>query len=294
MKQIIAIAALVAISLGLSAQNEKDTTWKSGTSGNITFSQVSLSNWAAGGENSYSADGQFNFFANYKKNKTSWANTLDLAYGLVKIQDDDLKKANDQINFESKLGFDAGKYWNYSLMFNFRTQFTEGYNYDTEPRTLISDFMAPAYMTLSVGMDHQPNEHLSVFLSPLSGKITIVNNDSLSNNGAFGVKPGNSAFHEFGALMKIKYDREVIKNINFSTKADFFSAYNNNPENIDVNWEMAINMNVNKYFTTQIRTHLIYDDDTKIANNEGVMAPRVQFKEAFGFGISYKFPAESE
>lgn len=290
MKQIIAIATLMLFSLGLSAQTEKDTTWKSGTSGTITFSQVALSNWAAGGENSYSADGQFNFFANYKKNKTSWANTLDLAYGLVKIQDDDLKKANDQINFESKLGYDAGKMWNYSLMFNFRTQFTEGYNYDTEPRTLISDFMAPAYMTLSVGMDHQPNEHMSVFLSPLSGKTTIVNNDSLSDAGAFGVSPGNSAFHEYGAMVKIKYNRDIMKNINFSTKADFFSAYNNNPENIDVNWEMAINMKVNKYFTTQIRTHLIYDHDTRIANDAGNLAPRVQFKEAFGFGIAYSFP----
>lgn len=290
MKQIIAIATLVLFSLVLSAQTEKDTTWKSGTSGTITFSQVALTNWAAGGENSYSADGQFNFFANYKKNKTAWANTLDLAYGLVKIQDDDLKKANDQINFESKLGYDAGKMWNYSLMFNFRTQFAEGYQYDTDPRTLISDFMAPAYMTLSVGMDYQPNEDMSVFLSPLSGKTTIVNNESMSDAGAFGVTPGNSTFHEYGTMVKIKYNRDIMKNINFSTKADFFSAYNNNPENIDVNWEMAINMKVNKYFTTQIRTHLVYDHDTKIADNAGNLAPRVQFKEAFGFGIAYSFP----
>lgn len=290
MKQIIAITTLILFGLGLNAQTVKDTTWKTGTSGTITFSQVSLSNWAAGGENSYSADGQFNFFANYNKNKTSWVNTLDLAYGLVKIQDDDLKKSNDQINFESKFGYDAGKHWNYSLMFNFRTQFAEGYNYDTEPRTLISDFMAPAYLSLSLGMDFQPNEHLSVFLSPLSGKTTILNNDSLSDAGAFGVSPGNSAFHEYGALIKIKYGHEVMKNINFTTKADFFSAYNNSPENIDVNWEMAINMKVNKYFTTQVRTHLIYDHDTEITNDAGMLAPRVQFKEAFGFGIAYSFP----
>ena len=87
MKYNIVIAILVLFSLKLSAQNENDTTdWNSGTSGTVTFSQVSLNNWAAGGENSFSADGQFDFFATYDNDKISWENTLDLAYGLVKFQ----------------------------------------------------------------------------------------------------------------------------------------------------------------------------------------------------------------
>lgn len=294
MKQIIAIAALLAFSLGLSAQTEKDTTWKSGTSGNITFSQVSLSNWAAGGQNSYSADGRFSFFATYDKAKTSWSNMLDLAYGVVKIVDDDSKKSNDQIDFESKLGYDASERWNYSLMFNFRTQFDKGYDFDAEPKTVISDFMSPAYLTLSIGMDYRPNKHLSVFLSPVSGRTTIVNNQKMADEGAFGVSPGNNAFHEYGALVKVKYAKEILKNINFETKADFFGAYNNNPQNVDVNWEAMIDMKINKFFSTNLRTHLIYDDDTKIMDSDGVAKPMVQFKEAFGFGISYKFPAETE
>lgn len=290
MKNTFILLAALLVALSSTAQEEQDTAWKTGTNGNITFSQVALSNWAAGGEDSYSADGRFSFFANYDKVKTSWSNTLDLAYGLVNIENENLKKTNDQINFESKLGYNASKYWNYSMMFNFKTQFAEGYNYSTEPRTLISDFLSPAYLSLSIGMDYQPNEHLSVFLSPVSGKTTIVRNDTMAAAGAFGVSPGNNAFHEYGALVMVKYDKEVLKNITFSTKADFFSAYNNRPENIDVNWELLINMKVNKFFSTNLRTHLIYDHDTEIANNKGVMAPRVQFKEAFGFGISYRFP----
>lgn len=290
MKNAFILLAALLVALSSTAQEEQDTAWKTGTNGNITFSQVALSNWAAGGEDSYSADGRFSFFANYDKVKTSWSNTLDLAYGLVNIENENLKKTNDQINFESKLGYNASKYWNYSMMFNFKTQFAEGYNYSTEPRTLISDFLSPAYLSLSIGMDYQPNEHLSVFLSPVSGKTTIVRNDTMAAAGAFGVSPGNNAFHEYGALVMVKYDKEVLKNITFSTKADFFSAYNNRPENIDVNWELLINMKVNKFFSTNLRTHLIYDHDTEIANNKGVMAPRVQFKEAFGFGISYRFP----
>lgn len=294
MKQIIAIAILLTFGTGLNAQTEKDTTWKSGTSGTITFSQVSLSNWAAGGENSYSADGRFKFFTNYAKSKTRWSNMLDLAYGLVKIMDDDTKKSNDQIDFESKLGYDASRKWDYSLMFNFRTQFTEGYDFEQEPKEIISDFMAPAYITLSLGMDYRPTDHLSILLSPMSGRTTIVNNQDLADEGAFGVSPGNNTLHEYGGLAKIKFDREVLKNINFETKAVFFSAYNNNPKNVDVNWEVLLDMKINKYFTTSLRTHLIYDDDTKIVDSDGIAKPMVQFKEAFGFGISYKFPEPAE
>lgn len=290
MKNVLILLVALLAALSATAQEEQDTAWKTGTNGNITFSQVALSNSAAGGENSYSADGRFNFFANYDKAKTSWSNTLDLAYGFVNIENEKLKKSNDQIDFESKLGYNASKYWNYSMMFNFKTQFTEGYNYGTEPRTLISEFLSPGYLSLSIGMDYQPNEHLSVFLSPISGKTTIVRNDDMADAGAFGVTPGNNAFHEYGALVKVKYDKEVLKNITFSTKANFFSAYNNSPENIDVNWEVLLDMKVNKFFSANLRTHLIYDHDTKIADDEGVKAPRVQFKEAFGFGISYRFP----
>ncbi|MDZ7775242.1 MAG: hypothetical protein U5L09_06310 [Bacteroidales bacterium] len=99
---------------------------------------------------------------------------------------------------------------------------------------------------------------------------------------------------KYGALVKVKFEKDILKNINFGTKADFFSAYNNNPENIDVNWEVMINMKVNKYFSANLRTHLIYDHDTRIANNAGIEKPRMQFKEAFGFGISYRFPEKKE
>jgi hypothetical protein len=150
--------------------------------------------------------------------------------------------------------------------------------------------MAPGIITLALGMDHKPSENTSVFISPITGKTTFVNNDSLSNEGAYGVNPGKKSLHEYGSLLSVKYKNEILKNINLNSKVSFFSSFGNNPENIDVNWEMAINMKVNKYFTTQIRTHLIYDHDTKIADDMGTLAPRVQFKEAFGFGIAYSFP----
>ncbi|MBI5218822.1 MAG: hypothetical protein HY958_07825 [Bacteroidia bacterium] len=71
--------------------------------------------------------------------------------------------------------------------------------------------------------------------------------------------------------------------------------YLDHPENIDVNWEVLIAMKLGKYLTATISTTLIYDDNTKIQiddNEDGIIeaeGPRVQFKEIFGLGFSYKF-----
>ena len=58
--------------------------WKIG--GVISFNgqQVSLTNWAAGGNNSISVGGLVNVFAKYKKGKTTWDNNLELGYGVIK------------------------------------------------------------------------------------------------------------------------------------------------------------------------------------------------------------------
>ncbi len=287
------LTTIFLLALTMAQAQEADTTkyWKTGTDGSVTFSQVSLTNWASGGEDSYSANGLFNFFANYKKDKSYWENGLTMGYGFVKIIGDNLKKSTDQIDFQSKYGKHISKYWSYSALINFKTQFTEGYNYPDEgARTVISDFMSPAYLIASIGMDHKPVENFSFFISPATGKTTVVTNEDLSDAGAFGVEPGDNILSEYGGFVKIEYSQEVLKNINLKTKLDLFSAYNNNPENIDLDWEMVLNMEINKLISANLQTRLLYDHDTKIEQNDGTMAPMVQFKEVFGVGISYNFP----
>ncbi|MCF8308772.1 MAG: DUF3078 domain-containing protein [Bacteroidales bacterium] len=291
MKQILILATLLFALTGLQAQEDTTKYWETGTSGDITFSQTSLTNWAAGGEDSYSANALFKFYANYKKNKSSWENNLTMGYGFVKIIDDKLKKSTDEIDFQTKYGHDLGEYWNYSALFNFKSQFTKGYRYPADgPRETISDFMAPGYFILSMGMDYKPVENLSIFLSPITGKTTTVFNDSLSDAGAFGVEPGDKFLNEYGGYVKMVYSTTIMENVNLQTKVDLFSGYNNQPENIDVDWDFVLNMKANQYFSANLHTRLVYDHDTKIEQEDGTMAPKLQFKEVFGFGISYSFP----
>lgn len=273
-------------------EEKKDWTFSGLTT--LNFSQVALSNWAGGGVNSISATGLINLNANYAKNKDSWTNSLDLAYGLLKNKDADAFKSDDRIELNSKYGRKATEHWYYSALLNFKTQFAPGYSTPGETVT-ISDFFAPAYLITALGMDYQSSENFSLFLSPATSKITIVNAPTLSAVGAFGVDPGETIRTEFGAYVKMNYKRDIVENVNFQTKLDLFSNYLNNPQNIDVSWETLIGMKINKFMSASISTHLIYDDDIDIAvddNNDGVLdgfGPRIQFKEVLAIGLSYKF-----
>lgn len=268
--------------------------WKVSGLTSVNLSQVSLTNWSAGGKSSSSGVALFNINANYLKDKISWENSLNMGYGLLKENGKDLVKTHDKLDLISKFGIKETEKIFISTLFNFKTQFAPGYS-DSDDKNKISDFLAPAYLTLSPGLDYKPNKMLSFLISPITGKMTIVNNDSLSSIGAFGVDPGKKSRYEFGSFVKMELKTELMKNVSLQTKLDLFSNYLHNPENIDVNWDLLINMKINDYLSANLITNLIYDDDIKIdvdKNNDGIMdskGPRVQFKEMFGLGLSLKF-----
>lgn len=271
-----------------------DTTWKKGGTLGLNFSQVYLSNWAAGGQNSLSSNGLVSLFANRAKGKSSWDNTLDLAYGMLWQGDAVGVKTDDKIDFASKWGYQANQDWFYSVLFNFRTQFAPGYEDPfADDLVRISDFLAPAFSLAALGMDYKPSDNFTAFISPSTLKMTIVNDTTLSTN--YGVAAGEMFRAEIGGYAKVQYTTELAKNVSLMTKIDLFSNYLNNPQNIDVNWETLISMKINEYMSATISTQLIYDDDIAIARSQdyfestGIAAgPITQFKEVLAVGFSYK------
>jgi len=277
--------------------------WKTGGVAAVNLSQTSLTNWAAGGQNSVAANGLFSFFANYTHNKSVWVNNLDLGYGILKQgQEDKARKTDDKFEFLSKYGQEAFKNFYYAVLFNFRTQMAPGYNYP-DVTNKISDFMAPGYMVLALGMDYKPNPYFSAFIAPVTSRLTFVNNKMLSDAGAFGVTPGKKSLNEFGGYIRAVYSKndfksEFLKNVSFTSKIDLFSNYADKPQNIVVNWETLLAFKVNKFISASINTQLIYDDKIKIlkdTNGNGIpdpgesYGPRAQFKEILGVGFSYNF-----
>ena len=294
-KSIFFLTIFTTCTVLLQAQVDGQDTvkvWKIGGTGSLNFSQVAFQNWAAGGENSYSLSGLVNMHANYKKDRSSWENALDMGYGVVRQAGRGVRKSNDKLEMMSKFGYKTTSDWYYSGAFTFKTQFEKGYKYNEEEGTKqqISDFMAPAYTLLSFGMDYKPNDAFSLMISPVTGKTTFVLDDSLSSRGAFGVKIDKNVRNEFGGFIKISYNKDIWENVTLNTKLDLFSNYIEEPQNVDINWDILISMKVNQYLSANINTQLIYDDNINYVNKQGeVMGPRIQFKEVFGAGLSYKF-----
>ncbi len=294
----------------------KDTIdgWKKGGYFSLNGSQVSLTNWVAGGQNSVSINSLFGLYANLKKGSMTWENSLDFGYGLLnqgeKLFNVDEKwiKTDDRLDLTSKFGQKASDSWYYAALTNFRTQTTAGYGPDDNV-TEISGFLAPAYWLTAIGMDYKPtmkeDTEFSLFIAPITAKLTFVNDTLLANAGAFGVdkafidantglyNPGKKFRPEFGGYMRMKYKTKLAPNITFTTKLDLFSNYIKNPSRIDVNWENLLEIKLWKFLSATVSTHLIYDDDVDVSitdeSGNTSVGPRVQFKEVFGLGLSWKF-----
>lgn len=307
MKKIL-LATLIVLSIAVKAQ-EKDTTWKKGGNAGLNFSQSSFTNWAAGGENALSLTAYTNLFANYKKGENTWDNSLSLAYGMLQSGHTAIRKNEDKIDFTSKYGRHAfAKHWFYSALVTAKTQFADGYNYPNDS-VAISRFAAPAYATAAIGLDYKTTDNsFTLFISPATLKTTIVNDQSLADHGAYGVEAaerdslgnvivyGKKVRYELGGYFRAQFKKDIAKNVNLATKLELFSNYLDRPQNIDVNWELLLNMKINKFLSCNLATQMIYDNDIPVAvtrheNGVDVMGtgPRLQFKEVLSLGLSVKF-----
>lgn len=275
MKKLVCLLLTILFILPVMADNTVYENWDKGGKGALQFSQAALKNWSAGGENALALNMSFNYFMNYDDEKLSWKNNLDVAYGL-QIKGGESQKTDDKIDFTSDFGYEAGKNWNYSLMYGFKTQMTNGYA-DTAK---ISTFMAPAYMLISAGMAYIPGEKFSFLISPVTGKMTFVLDPLLSAAGSFGVDAGKKSRAEFGGFAKIGFKTDIMENVNFDTKCELFANYFAAPFSVDVNWDIMLGLKVNDFLSANISTQLIYDRDVTTA---------IQFKEIFTFGLSFDF-----
>jgi hypothetical protein len=271
--------------------------WTKGGVFQLNFSQVQLLNWAAGGYSSMSGLAQVNAFANKRKGRWAWDNSIIMAYGALNEQGHKTRKTDDRFELNSRLGYELdGSKWYASALFQLRSQFLYGYDKDVDTLK-ISNFMSPGYVLFGLGFDYKPSKNFSVYLSPLMSKTTFVTDQTLYYNNPdltlYGVKAGQNTVFQLGAYANIFYTTPLAENITFLTRLDFFSNYLDNPQNIDINWETLWTFKVNNWFAATINTLLIYDDEIDIAQkqDDGTFktGPATQFKETLSLGFTMKF-----
>jgi len=318
----------------------KDTAakhWKFGGSLAVNFGQVALVNWAGGGQNSISVLINGNAFSRFQKGKWAWDNDLVVSWGIIaqgKLRDIQkskfpVRKNVDVLQFTSKAGYaiDKRNKWFVAGLLDFRSQLTPGYDYPGDSvKVKISHFGAPAYLTLSLGINYKPVSFFSVYLSPVAGKFTFCSSDV--DVTRYGVEKGKWHREEFGAYLRADFQKDIFKNVNLKTSIELFNnyldkkhidiivqkeiadyeltngvgsapanmtkkLYYDNRGNTDVNWNTSITFKINKFLQASLETQLIYDHDIVVPKFRGDGTPYTgrgtQFRESFNLGIGYKF-----
>ena len=279
MKKLILLFALSIQLQSLYAQETHETTaWS--RSGTFTFllNQSAFENWVAGGVSSVSGTVGINYDANYLKDDWSWDNKIIASFGITKIKDQDTQKSDDRLEWNSVLGKKASGYWYYSGFINFKTQFTDDLDSDTEGPT---KFLSPGYLQIGPGMLWKKSENLKANIAPTTSKLIVVDkNLTLPNAAYFGVEEGKSTRFEFGASIGAYYKFDLMKNISMENILNLYSNYLEDPQNVDLDYTMNLVMNINKYISTTLAYQTIYDDNAF----EGL-----QTRQVFGLGVNYNF-----
>ncbi|MDP4886150.1 MAG: DUF3078 domain-containing protein [Flavobacteriaceae bacterium] len=284
--------------------------WTKTNRATINLNEVAFVNWNAGGNNSVSGIMSLHSERNYKFRYVQWNNSLDFRYGLNAQEGQTIRKTDDQIRLSSTFGHrkDTISKWYSSGKMNFNTQLSNGYKYP-DRTTPISRLMAPGYLFLGVGTSYIDDaKKLNIYLSPLTQKATFVLDQDLADRGAFGVRKatydalgnkitdGEKVFMELGILVTNTYERTVAENVLVKSNLSLYTDYLASFGNIDVDWFLDIHLKVNKFISSNIGMHFIYDDDIlfdRVVNDLGFVEqngrPKLQFKQLLGFGVVYAF-----
>ena len=293
---LLALGAILLSAALFAAEPAADTTakpkaeWNKGIATTVGFSQLSLTNWAAGGAGQLTLNTYADLYANLTKGKFIWSNELQAGYGFIESFDTGYKKSDDRLIFDSKFGYKAAEKLYLSAVYNFRTQFARGYSGDE----IVSDFFAPAYTSLGFGIDFTPVKNVSINFAPLTGKVTMVREQELRTR--YGNAVDQFARFELGAQLKVDAKLEV-ENFKVGTTLVLFSDYLNKPQNIKVNWDVNAEAKISKFFSVTLRTNMIYDDNVLLNKTKTLrtgetvsyQAAGVQFKELFSIGFTYTF-----
>lgn len=287
----------------------ENTFWYSFNNFGLNMSEVAFSNWEAGGINSISILADAKFRRRFVKEKYFWDNELLVNYGVNIRENEQMQKTDDRLVINSTFGYKASEksHWYYSAKFSFNSQFANGFKYPNR-KERISKFMAPAYIFIGVGGEYAPKgKDLMIFTSPITLKSTFVLDQKLADKGAFGVEPalydsqkklikhGKKISSEVGILVSGHWNTKVYQNMNLTNRFSFYSRYDKNFGNIDVDWEANLQMKINDYVQAKLGFHIKYDDDVKFF--EGTLpngkkyfyGARIQLKQILGIGLSYRF-----
>ncbi len=315
-----------AVKTSLSAAYRDTVAWTRSGTASLGANQGFLHNWASGGElASLTVNALFSAAATRYYHRHLWTSNLDLFYALYYAYSQGFqpRKTEDRIDLTSKYGYllDTGGSFYLAGLLNAKTQASPGYDYslpeyDTFPT---SRALSPAYFTAAIGGEYRKGTRLSLFLSPLAARLTLVDRQFTTRlpEGAYGVPFGERSRTELGAYFTSRYTTNPEKKTVYKTRLDLYTNYlakdklapdgvivvkKDNPGNIDLLWDHLLSTRLNKYLSITLAATLVYDNDQPYLPAPGAATgptePRPepgsglgwwQVKEVATVGLQYKF-----
>ena len=276
---------------------KKPNYWTAWAITTLSFKQTSLTDWAAGGNGSASFGSTIDANANYAKEKITFTNRLQMAYGFTQTFGVGFQKNADYIVLNNNLGYTLKGNFSGTLEYSFKSQISPGYS-SIIGSDVVSRFFAPATMTLGAGANWT-HKGLSVTFTPLTGNVQFVSDPDL--RARYGNEPEQFARWELGAKTRIAASASV-QGLTVNTTLDMFSNYLKKPQNITFDWILAVSAPLTKFISFTLNCRAIYDDKIKfktlydaqgdpIVDDEGnvKLFPALQFQEIAGITFSYTF-----
>ena len=257
------------------------------TKGLFTFlaNQSTFNNWLAGGQSNFSGNIGVNYDFNYKKDTWNWDNKFIAGYGITKIKDADAQKTDDRLELNSLLGKKAFGYWFYSAFFNGKTQMDSGFDpSDRSKRT--AHFLSPTFLQFGPGMLWKKSDNLKFNIAPATTKVIYVDKQFTVDGPSFGVEQGRTNRVEFGAAVNGYYKFNVMENVSVENILNLYTNYLEDPQNVDVDYQLNIVMKINKYLTTNFAFQTLFDDNAVAPGNNYA---RIQTRQVIGLGVNYAF-----
>lgn len=262
---------IVLVFLGLSTQLSAAEAlgWKNSLVSGFYLSQTGVKDWQQGGDNNLSWRG--NLQGNFVKTTLhyTWQHQLKLTYGSASVSGESTRKTVDEIYYNTVYTFRQKPVWNPYVGASVLTQFTESYDYSTSPKTAISNFMDPGFLTQSAGISFKPADTLAL-RSGLSIKETITNDHTEYSDGdRFKV--------DTGLEFVIDYNKKFNDISKLTSKLELFSNLQGVDE-VDYNWDSTVTVKASKYVDINMNLKLVYDKD---------VIDTQQVKSFLGIGLSY-------
>jgi len=269
------------------------TRWKKEFKTGLNLNQSTFtSNWKGGGTNSLGYTVFLNYRANYKGDHNSWDNEFDFQYGSVNTQGLGYRKTLDRIFIDTKYGHVLNTKWDLALSANLLSQFAPGYKYlkttttNTDSLVMLSDFFAPAFITVGIGFEYHPVKYFKLRLSPLAPRLTIVNDVkrfiTADNPTPYGLSPDRSAKMQWLAFqMLAEFDKDIAKNVNLKWRYILFADYQELAiDKLYHRLDLNLTAKLGRFVNVNLGAILLYDHNQDAS---------VQFSEALSVGMLYTF-----